>query len=290
MMALNGPPTAARHPLAAATTTGNAPVAVALGSSGGTGLNGGAISLGLSGDTTTTGSNATGTHPSEHRRRRRTVDVIGASELAVTVGGSNGASGNGGDLNVTNAGTIATTGSRAHGIFLQSIGGGGAAVFTDVANPTIAKSSDNTGNGGTIDFTQTGDISTQGDHAYGLSRTERRRWWRLRRQCLRRHGRWRWRRWRTHPESRRQHRHSRRRFNSVVRAECRKQRRQRHSRSRSTAGHHIVGQRSRNGGRAGWRRVQCIRESRLRDDDGRRDQGRPSPVAPEAMPSTTTAS
>ncbi len=39
---------------------GSAPVAVKLGSTGGTGLNGGAISLGLSGDTITAGANATG--------------------------------------------------------------------------------------------------------------------------------------------------------------------------------------------------------------------------------------
>ncbi len=83
------------------------------------------------------------------------------------MGGSAGASGTGGNLDVTNDGAIATTGS-AHGIFLQSVGGGGVAVFLNVANPTVTTSSDSTGNGGSIRFTQTGDISTEGARAYGL--------------------------------------------------------------------------------------------------------------------------
>ncbi len=155
-------------PRTAAATAGSAPVAVTLGSSGGASLNGGTIGLALSGDTTTAGASATGLILQSVGAGGGTANVMGASELAVTVGGSNGASGNGGDLDVTNAGAIATAGSRAHGVFLQSVGGGGAAVFTDVATPTVTLSSNNTGSGGSIRFTQTGNISTAGDHAYGL--------------------------------------------------------------------------------------------------------------------------
>jgi hypothetical protein len=158
---LGGTPTSAA-------IAGSAPVDVTLGSSGGTGLNGGAISLGLSGNTSTTGASATGLILQSVGAGGGTVNVMGASDLAVTLGASAAATGNGGDLDVTNAGSISTTGSRAHGVFLQSVGGGGAAVFTDVAKPTVTLSSANTGSGGAIHFTQTGNISTAGDHAYGL--------------------------------------------------------------------------------------------------------------------------
>ncbi|WP_454916100.1 hypothetical protein [Xanthobacter sediminis] len=58
------------------------------------------------------------------------VDRSGYSldKAALTTGGRNGASGDGSDVTVTNAGSITTAGAEAHGIVAQSIGGGGGLV------------------------------------------------------------------------------------------------------------------------------------------------------------------
>ncbi|WP_299641059.1 autotransporter outer membrane beta-barrel domain-containing protein [Devosia sp.] len=49
----------------------------------------------------------------------------GALAIAVSVGGSGGSGSTGNDVTVDNSGTISTLGNLAHGIFAQSIGGGG---------------------------------------------------------------------------------------------------------------------------------------------------------------------
>jgi len=86
------------------------------------------------------------------------------------LGGTGGAAGNGGAITLTNTGGIQTTGSLSHGVVLQSIGGGGGAVFTDTPASAIqfALSQDNSGNGGDIHFHQTGDIVATGDRSIGL--------------------------------------------------------------------------------------------------------------------------
>ncbi|MBB5030574.1 autotransporter outer membrane beta-barrel domain-containing protein [Prosthecobacter vanneervenii] len=96
--------------------------------------------------------------------------LAGASGLNVDIGGQNGASGNGGDITIINTRDVGTNGILSHGILLQSIGGGGGAVFTDLDPSLIAVTlnTDNTGNGGLIDLTQNGNVVVQGDRSTGI--------------------------------------------------------------------------------------------------------------------------
>jgi hypothetical protein len=138
------------------------------GSSGGSTLSGGDVSLALDGNVETTGDNSIGMIFQSVGAGGGIANVLGVDGLSVSLGGTNGASGNGGALAVENTGDVLTAGLRSHGVFLQSIGGGGSAVFTDAAAPTVSLSTDNTGNGGDITFVQNGTIATYGDHAYSL--------------------------------------------------------------------------------------------------------------------------
>jgi uncharacterized protein YhjY with autotransporter beta-barrel domain len=153
---------------AALTGAHSAPVGLNFGSAGGSGLDGQKIQFNMSGDVSTGGDNAAGMIFQSIGGGGGAANVIGASALDVAVGGSAGANGSGGDINVTHTGNVSTTGARAHGVIVQSIGGGGSAVFTDVATPTVTHSSDNNGNGGTITFSQIGNIVTTGAEARGL--------------------------------------------------------------------------------------------------------------------------
>ena len=157
-----------RTALAAQSTATGTPVNVTLGSAGGSNLDGGAISLAMSGDVSTAGDSAQGLILQSIGGGGGKVSVLGTGGLTATVGGSGGASGDAAGIDVSHTGDISTTGARAHGIVLQSIGGGGGAVFTDAAAPSVTASSDNSGDGGAIHFAQVGDIVTTGTETYGL--------------------------------------------------------------------------------------------------------------------------
>lgn len=118
--------------------------------------------------------------------------------LTAEIGGSGGAAGNGGPVNVTNNGSINTKDDLAYGIEVYSIGGGGGngamgALGTEawVNNETlnniddapgnlsfipdigdvsmaIGGSAGATGDGGAISAGGTGSIVTAGDHAFGI--------------------------------------------------------------------------------------------------------------------------
>ncbi len=141
---------------------------LAFGSNGGSAIGGGDVSLGLNGNVQTAGDNAVGMIFQSVGAGGGVANVVGVDGLLVTLGGSNGASGDGGDLAVENSGDVLTRGARSHGVFLQSIGGGGSAVFTDALNPIVNLSADNSGNGGAITFTQNGSIAALGGNTYGL--------------------------------------------------------------------------------------------------------------------------
>ncbi len=141
---------------------------VTLGSSAGGSLDGGSIGLQLTGHIATRGDAAVGLVLQSVGAGGGTATVLGASALDVTVGGSAGASGAGGDIAFTHRGDVSTTGARSHGLLLQSIGGGGGAVFSDVGTSHVTTATDNSGNGGTIDYTQVGDIVTTGAGSHGL--------------------------------------------------------------------------------------------------------------------------
>lgn len=111
--------------------------------------------------------------------------------LSVGIGGSSGAFGTGGNVNVANKGVIVTSGKHGIGILAQSIGGGGGlarSMTTDetfnpadiVNNPqgraadvhglslSFGDSSDTTGNAGTTEVDVAGAVTTGGRTAHAI--------------------------------------------------------------------------------------------------------------------------
>jgi len=111
-------------------------------------------------------------------------DVPVKINVSVSVGGSAGNSDTGGNLNITNKGTITTKGAGSYGLVMQSIGGGGGhgADSTAGANSwggakppadlttavSVAGSAGTGADGGSVTLTSSGTISTQGHNAIGL--------------------------------------------------------------------------------------------------------------------------
>ena len=95
--------------------------------------------------------------------------------VTVGVGGKGGASGEGGEVTVTNSAALSTAGYQANGIFAQSIGGGGgigggsivggSTVSFDVG---IGGSGGGTGTGGDVTINNTGAVSTGGGNSFAL--------------------------------------------------------------------------------------------------------------------------
>lgn len=108
---------------------------------------------------------------------RSISDSTGTFSLGVSVGGSGGSSGSGGQVAVTNLGNVTTRSNDSHGIFAQSIGGGGgdggnahgadARSFKDL-NITIGGSSGSSGNGGVVSIFNAGNVTTLGDGSFGI--------------------------------------------------------------------------------------------------------------------------
>ena len=96
------------------------------------------------------------------------VMIAGVDRVGVTLGAENGANGDGGAITLAQNGHIQTLGNRSHGVLLQSIGGGGGAVFTDAADLDYQLVADNSGDGGAISFTQTGNVLAAGEGAFGI--------------------------------------------------------------------------------------------------------------------------
>ncbi|MEO0797131.1 MAG: hypothetical protein AAFX93_18410 [Verrucomicrobiota bacterium] len=88
-----------------------------------------------------------------------------------------GAGGDGGDINIGMEGVsasvvITTAGVGAHGIYAQSLGGGGGAAgssngFWNTLNQGITRT-DSSGRGGTIDINLSGTLLASGDGSYGI--------------------------------------------------------------------------------------------------------------------------
>jgi hypothetical protein len=102
----------------------------------------------------------------------------------ITVGGTGGTGGTGGNVNVTNSGAISTVETESHGIFAQSVGGGGGKGGMAVSNAAVLYGKGNsysaaisvggsggTGNSGgvvTVTTAGAGSIETEGDAAHGI--------------------------------------------------------------------------------------------------------------------------
>jgi hypothetical protein len=83
-------------------------------------------------------------------------------------GGSGGASGNGGEVTVTNQGFIYTTGTFTRGVVAQSIGGGGGDGGNVGGIIAIGGSASASGNGAKVTITNEGNVTTLGNFAVGL--------------------------------------------------------------------------------------------------------------------------
>ena len=103
---------------------------------------------------------------------------LGLLKPGIGIGGAAGAGGNGGKVNVKNSGGIHTVGDGAHGIFAQSVGGGGGRAGNvarfDFGSASIglgigfAREGGAGGDGGQVTVTNTANISIEGESAYGI--------------------------------------------------------------------------------------------------------------------------
>lgn len=141
---------------------------VSLGATGGVGNHGGAIDLGFSGGLSTSGDGAAAMLVQSIGAGGGQVILDGLSSTAITLGGQAGANGNGGSIAIRNDGRMLTEGKAANGILLQSIGGGGGAVFGAGNASSLTLSSANSGDGGVVSLSQKGDIVALGDRATAL--------------------------------------------------------------------------------------------------------------------------
>ncbi|VAV95624.1 hypothetical protein MNBD_ALPHA04-1763, partial [hydrothermal vent metagenome] len=139
-----------------------------LGGAGGSELNGGNINFAMDGNVITQDNNAAGLLLQSIGAGGGQASLAGIDGLNITLGGSGAAQGDGGDIIFTNTGTVMTTGGQSHGVVIQSIGGGGGAIFGDLAGSTVDLSTANNGSGGAIAFTQIGDITTMGANSFGI--------------------------------------------------------------------------------------------------------------------------
>lgn len=93
----------------------------------------------------------------------------------ISIGGAGGAGGAGGDIDIDLTGSVYTEGVAAHGIFAQSVGGGGGYAgntdrgITDFGlNFAMGGDGGAGGDGGIVEIDSTGNITTLGDGAIGI--------------------------------------------------------------------------------------------------------------------------
>lgn len=132
--------------------------------------NGGAVTLTLNGTVSTQGDNASGQIIQSIGAGGGEVYLAGIDHAQLTLGASDGSTGDGGNISVDNIGDLSTTGALSHGFVLQSIGGGGGLVGTNLATTSIELllSNDNSGNGGAIDFSNQGNVVVTGMDSIGV--------------------------------------------------------------------------------------------------------------------------
>ena len=160
-----------RFSIAASDGTGARSASLSLGAAGTSpGNDGNSVTLTLSGDILTRGTNSTGQIVQSIGGGGGEVQLAGLDTAHVALGASEGTSGDGGAISVVNAGYTQTEGARSHGFLLQSIGGGGGLVTTDLAGDalTVELSGGNSGNGGAVTFANTGHILALGDGSVGV--------------------------------------------------------------------------------------------------------------------------
>jgi hypothetical protein len=97
------------------------------------------------------------------------AEIMGYNVFGST-GGKTGGGGDGGNVNIKNSGSIVTTGVHAHGIWAQSVGGGGGAAssYSNQAGQNSVGSDGLKGSGGHISVDVSGTIKVSGEGAHGI--------------------------------------------------------------------------------------------------------------------------
>lgn len=168
-------------------------ISVGVGGAGGAAGTGGYVEVNNRGELQTAGTGARGIFAQSVGGGGGTAGGGGGTSdypngnlsVDVKVGGQGGASGDGGAINVTNGGSIATTGSDADAIFAQSVGGGGGLGGSVVSSATstgsevtklsfsaavsVGGQGGGAGVGGAVKVFNTGKITTAGDSARGIA-------------------------------------------------------------------------------------------------------------------------
>jgi len=131
---------------------------------------GGNVELELSGDLNTDGDHSSGQIVQSIGAGGGESYIVGLDQVTITLGATDGSSGDGGHIALSNTGNTATRGGLSHGFVIQSIGGGGGLVGTDLDASAIELilSTDNAGDGGDIEFTNEGYVVVTGDDAVGV--------------------------------------------------------------------------------------------------------------------------
>ena len=94
---------------------------------------------------------------------------VGVALVPVSIGGQNGIHGTGGNVSVTNTGSIIIHGDNSVGIFAQSVGGGGGVVLPGGGASSLSLLSGGNGNGGVVTINNTaGSITVTGDNSIAL--------------------------------------------------------------------------------------------------------------------------
>jgi hypothetical protein len=152
-------------PLAA---PGDTVATVTLGAVGGSGNDGGAVTADFSGGAISQGDHSPLLVVQSIGGGGGAALLSGVNAPIVNLGGTLGADGDGGAIDLVHSGDLRTSGLGSHGLLLQSIGGGGGAVFGTFDNATVNLSAANSGSGGSILLDHSGAIVVTGDGAFGV--------------------------------------------------------------------------------------------------------------------------
>ena len=143
---------------------------VSLGGSGGSAGNGGTVTVNNDGAININGKNSIGIMAQSVGGGGGTAgSALGVALVPVFIGGQTGAQGTGGNVSVTNTGSITIAGNNSIGIFAQSVGGGGGMVKPGGGATSVVTDSGGTGNGGTVTINNTaGTIIVTGDNSIAM--------------------------------------------------------------------------------------------------------------------------
>ncbi|WP_163025856.1 autotransporter outer membrane beta-barrel domain-containing protein [Chachezhania antarctica] len=140
-------------------------VALSGDSDGGSGGNGGKVSVDVSGVIQTSGERSRGVAA---QSIGGTGGDGGDARGFVSIGGTGSGGGKGGAVTVSSTAGITTAGADATGIFAQSVGGGGGAASSTAGLVAIGGTGGSGSTGGNVQVSANGDVATAGTGADGI--------------------------------------------------------------------------------------------------------------------------